>query len=349
MQALVLTGANQFELQDVPAPIPGDQDVLIAIEACGICGSDVHGMDGSTGRRQPPIIMGHEASGVIVETGREVERWQPGDRVTFDSTVYCGVCDFCRRGAVNLCDARRVLGVSCDDYRRHGAFAEFVAVPARILYRLPDKVSFAQGAMVEPVSIAVHAAARTPLALNDTAVVVGAGVIGLLVIQTLRAAGCGRILAVDVDAGRLELARRAGATEAVHGETGDPVAVVQNTTGGRGADVAFEAVGLSSTLQTAVSVLRKGGALTLIGNVTPMVEFPMQAVVTRELSVFGSCASNGEYPACLDLMADGRIDVDMLINASAPLAEGADWFRRLQAREPGLVKVILEPRRKDTT
>ncbi|MBN1418271.1 MAG: alcohol dehydrogenase catalytic domain-containing protein, partial [Planctomycetes bacterium] len=137
MRALVLTAYNRLEVLDVPRPGVGAEDVLVAVKACGICGSDVRGMDGSTGRRRPPIVMGHEASGVIAEVGPGVRGWQAGDRVTFDSTISCGACGFCRAGKINLCEARRVLGVSCEDYRQPGAFAEFVAVPERILYRLP--------------------------------------------------------------------------------------------------------------------------------------------------------------------------------------------------------------------
>ena len=162
MKALLLTEYMHLELTDVAEPTVGPQDVLIRVRACGICGSDVHGMDGSTGRRIPPVVMGHEAAGVITEVGREVDQWKPGDRVTFDSTISCGDCAFCRRGDVNLCDRRQVLGVSCGDYRRHGAFAEYVAVPARILYRLPDTLSFEHAAMIEAVSIAVHAVRLTP-------------------------------------------------------------------------------------------------------------------------------------------------------------------------------------------
>ena len=215
MKALVLTAYNHLEVQDWQPPAVGDDEVLLRVAACGICGSDIHGMDGSTGRRQPPIIMGHEAAGTVAEVGGDVTAWKPGDRVTFDSTVYCGTCWFCRRGEINLCDNRRVLGVSCGDYRRHGAFAEFVAVPQHILVRLPDGVSFRHAAMIEPLSIAFHAVRRTRLALGDTAVVVGAGMIGLLVIQALRASGCGRIIAVDVDRQRLDAARKLGATESL--------------------------------------------------------------------------------------------------------------------------------------
>jgi L-iditol 2-dehydrogenase len=343
MKALVLVEYNQFAYQEMPLPEIGAEEVLIAVRACGICGSDVHGMDGSSGRRIPPIIMGHEAAGIIENVGAKVTGWEIGDRVTFDSTIYCGRCHFCRRGEINLCDDRRVLGVSCDDYRQHGAFAEYVAAPQHILYRLPKKIKFEQAAMVEPLSVAVHAVERTAISLNDTAVVVGAGMIGLLVVQALRAAGCGQIIAVDIDAQRLELAGEHGADVGLNSKTDDVVPEVLKRTNDRGADVAFEVVGISDTIQTAIGSLRKGGALTLVGNITPEVSLPLQAVVTRELTINGSCASQGDYPACLELMARGTINVDALMSATAPLSEGAEWFQRLYDNQEGLMKVILRP------
>jgi len=343
VKALLLTAYNLLEYTDVPVPAIGPEDVLVRVKACGICGSDVHGLDGSTRRRVPPLIMGHEASGVIAGVGKNVTAWHVGERVTFDSTVYCGTCHFCRRGLINLCDDRRVLGVSCADYRQHGAFAEYVALPQRILYRLPDALSFEQAAMVEALSVALHAVARTPVSLNDTAVVVGAGMIGLLVIQALRVAGCGHVVAVDLAQARLDLACQLGADEGLTPDSGDVVAHMLERTAGRGADVAFEVVGITSTLALATQCLRKGGSLTLVGNLSPATEFLLQSVVTRELTLYGSCASRGEYPACLDLIARRAINVDALISAVAPLAEGASWFKRLYDREPGLMKVILTP------
>jgi L-iditol 2-dehydrogenase len=343
MNALVLTEYNRFEYKQMPQPAIADDEVLVRVKACGICGSDVHGMDGSTGRRQPPIIMGHEAAGVIVETGPDAAGWSKGDRVTFDSTVYCGACRFCRAGQINLCDNRRVLGVSCDDYRQHGAFAEYVSVPRHILYPLPDAVSFVQAAMVEPLSIASHAVGRTRIAPGDTALVVGTGMIGLFIVQSLRAAGCARIVAVDIDPDRLDLACRFGADLALRSDRCDVEAEVLNHTDGLGADVAFEAVGINETVYAAVTSVRKGGSVVLVGNVSPAVQLPLQTVVTREISISGSCASCGEYPQCLDRIASGAIDVAGLITAEAPLSEGASWFKRLYERQKGLMKVILIP------
>ncbi len=343
MKALVLTDYRKLELQDIPKPSPGPDEVLIRVEACGVCGSDVHGYDGSTGRRIPPLVMGHEAAGVIAEVGSAVTGFHQGQRVTFDSTVSCGQCFYCKRGDVNLCDARQVLGVSCGDYRRAGAFAEFVTVPARILYALPDGLSFEKAAMIEAISVAVHAVALTPVALNDTAVVVGAGMIGLLTLQAARLAGCRRIIAVDMDEGRLRTAQGLGATEVILAKGNDIPALVRELTGGRGADVAFECVGATPTVQSAIESTRKGGTVTLVGNISPRIELPLQSVVTRQIRLQGSCASAGEIPACIDLLAAGLIKVEPMLSAFASIDEGAQWFERLYGHEAGLMKVVLHP------
>jgi len=343
MKALLLKKYMELELTEMPEPALAPDDVLVRVRACGICGSDVHGLDGSTGRRIPPLVMGHEAAGVIAQVGAQVKGFREGDRVTFDSTVWCGACFHCRRGEINLCDQRQVLGVSPGDYRRHGAFAEYVAVPGRIVYRLPEGLSFQHAAVTEAVSVAVHAVSLTPVRLGDTAVVVGSGMIGLLVIQALRRAGCGRIVAVDIDDAKLKLAAALGADIQLNPQRTDVPALVRDATGGHGADIAIEAVGATEPLATAVKSLRKGGTLTLVGNVSPQVELPLQWVVTRQVSLLGSCASSGEYPVCLDLLARGMIRVEPLISAVAPLEEGPAWFERLYRREPNLMKVILEP------
>jgi threonine dehydrogenase-like Zn-dependent dehydrogenase len=344
MRALVLTGPSEFEMQTVPTPEPGPGEVLVAVAACGICGSDVHGMDGSTGRRRPPVIMGHEAAGTIAAFGPGVRLWATGDRVTFDSTLSCGRCEHCRRGEVNLCHDRRVLGVSCEDYRQPGAFADFVVVPEHVVYRLPDTLSFEEAALIEPFTIAFHAVRRRPVNLNDSALIIGCGMIGLALLQTAKLVGFGRITMVDTIEDRLRQARELGADATLNSGDGRALERLLAGTGGRGFDQVFEAVGVAATVDLAVRAARKGGSVTLVGNVAPTVPLPLQAVVTRELTLLGSCASAGEYPACLELMARGRISAKPLLSAVAPLSEGATWFRRLHDREPGLLKVILRPR-----
>ncbi|MCA9062623.1 MAG: galactitol-1-phosphate 5-dehydrogenase [Planctomycetaceae bacterium] len=343
MKALLLKEYKNLELTDMPTPEIGADDLLVEVRACGICGSDIHGYDGSTGRRIPPLVMGHEAAGVVSAVGSSVTRFKVGDRVTFDSTVSCGKCFFCCRGEINLCDNRRVLGVSCGEYRQHGAFAEYVSVPQNICYSIPDNLPFEHAAMIEAVSIAVHAANRTPVSLGDTAVVVGSGMIGLLVIQAIRLAGCARVIAVDVDDSRLQKAIDLGADLTINAKNVDVAEEVRKATGGRGADVALEVVGMTETVRSAIGCLRKGGSVTFVGNLSPDVNFPLQWVVTREISVYGSCASRGEYPACIELLQRGDIRVDSMISATAGLEEGASWFERLYKGEPGTMKVILTP------
>ncbi|MGH9616978.1 MAG: galactitol-1-phosphate 5-dehydrogenase, partial [Acidobacteriaceae bacterium] len=337
MKALVMTDYGRLEIVKTETPKADDDELLIRIAACGICGSDVHGYDGSTGRRVPPIIMGHEAAGVVETVGSAVLGFHRGDRVTFDSTVSCGKCFFCHRGQVNLCDQREVIGVSTPDFRRMGAFAEYIAVPARVAYRLPDNMPFEHAALIEATSVAVHAVSLTPIALEDTVVIVGAGMIGLLTLQAAILAGAGKVFVFDVDDSRLELARNLGATRTFNSRNTSSVQELLEVANGRGADAVLECVGTSITVKLAIDVVRKGGAVTLVGNVASSIEMGLQSVVTRQIRLQGSCASSGEYPACLSLMSRGAIRVEPLLSAVAPLEEGADWFRRLYEREPGLL------------
>ena len=287
--------------------------------------------------------MGHEAAGVIERTGRAVANFKAGDRVTFDSTVSCGKCEFCRQGQINLCDNRMVLGVSCGDYRRHGAFAEYVSVPARILYTLPDSLPFERAALIEAVSIAVHAVSRHVPKPDDAVLVVGSGMIGVLVIQVLREKGCRNIIASTSTTRSSRSPRRVGATRVVNAKDIDVPAAVRDLTGGQGADASFEVVGHGSTVMNAIRSLRKGGTVVLIGNLSPRVEIPLQEVVSREISVLGSCASSGEIPQCIDLLARGAVDVDPLISLKASLDEAPELFERLYGGDKRLMKVILQP------
>jgi L-iditol 2-dehydrogenase len=342
MKALLLSEYNHLEITNYAAPTASAAEVLVRVAACGICGSDVHGYDGTSGRRIPPLIMGHEAAGVVTAVGGGVTRFAIGDRVTFDSTVFCGTCAYCLRGETNLCGNREVLGVSCGDYRRNGAFAEYVSVPARIVYRLPESISFAEAAMLEAVAVAVHAVSLVTVDANSVALVVGAGTIGLLCMQALRAAGCGRVYIADVDESRLPLANTMGAAgtllagRALRNE-------VKRLSEGEGVDVVVEAVGRKESIASSIDAVRKGGVVVLVGNISPEVAIPLQKIVSRQIRLQGSCASAGEYPRAIELMAAGAINVKPMISVIAPLEEGPHWFKRLHAGEPGLTKVVLTP------
>ena len=344
MKALLMEEYKKLSFTDVPDPVISDpQDILVKVKAAAICGSDVHGFDGSTGRRRPPIIMGHEAAGEIAAIGDAVKKFKTGDRITFDSTIYCGDCFFCRSGRVNLCDDRKVIGVSCAEFRRHGAFAEYVVVPERVCYHLPEGLSWEEAAVTEPAAVASHAYRITPVHLNESVAVVGSGLIGLLLLDVLKASVSGKIIVLDTDPSRREAALLRGVDAAFDPEESELNKKILDLTGSRGIDRTFEAVGATSPLQTAISITRKGGSVTLIGNISPTVELPLQSIVSREISLFGSCAISGEYSIVLDLMGRKKLNAVSLISKTAPLNEGQIWFEKLYKREEKLLKVVLIP------
>ena len=342
MKALELIGPSAFKVVEKPALVAGANEVIIQVKACGICGSDIHGMDGSSGRRIPPVVMGHEASGIIARVGAGVKQFVAGDRVTFDSTVFCGQCDYCQQGRLNLCDNRQVMGVSCDEFHRDGAFAEMVACPAHICHLLPEGLSFEEAAFAEPVGVAMHAVNRSGVQPGQTAVVIGSGLIGLLVIQTLAASGCEKIVALDLDDSRLKLAEELGATFSVNSKDPDAVEQAVKHLGGQ-AEHSFEVVGATVTVNLAIDLVRKGGAVTLVGNLAPNVELPLQKVVTRELTLYGSCAISGEYPEALKAIASGAIKVQPLITARVSIDDAAQWFAKLKSADQPYLKVLVCP------
>ena len=341
MKALVNTAPYVLDYTDWPDPEYGPGDVLIRVKSCAICGSDIKGYSGKTGRRQPPIIMGHEAAGVVEAVGSDVTGLEPGDRVCFDSTVYCQRCAYCLSGHANMCESRQVVGVSEGTYRRHGAMAEFVSVPSWICVRMPETLSFPQAALIETASIGVHAANRTPLQLNDTVVVVGAGAVGLVTLQAMRLKGAGKVVVTDLSPSRLEMAREMGADVTVQADTENLLGALREATGPEGADAVLEAVGISETVDTALEITRKAGALTLIGNVAPRVDMGLQSIVSREISVYGVCASNREFADCVELVASGRIDVDPFITELAKLEDGQAVFDRLYKGVEGSLRSVF--------
>lgn len=343
MKALVHTKPYYLEYSDFPEPVVFDDDVLVRVRACGICGSDVQGFTGKTGRRIPPIIMGHEAAGIVEETGKNVKSFKKGDRVCFDSTVYCNKCEQCRKGYYNRCESRQVLGVSTPQFKRHGAFAEYVVVPWWIASKLPEHMSFVNAALLEPVSIAMHAVNRTAVSADDTVLVIGAGTIGLFILQACRLKGAARVIVADINPFRLDTAKKLGADELVNPAESELVRTVLELTENRGVDAVIEAVGYAKTFRDAVSATKMGGYITAVGNLEKNVEFDLQELVSRELTFCGSYASAGEFRDCIELVASGKINVEPLISDCLPLADGQRAFERLLKAEEDLLKIVLEP------
>jgi L-iditol 2-dehydrogenase len=347
MQVLLLSAPGTLALADVETPSPAAGEVLVRIAACGICGSDVHGYTGGSGRRIPPLVMGHEAAGTVEAVGEGVPDLAVGTRVALDSTVFCGGCEYCATGRENLCVHRQVLGVSPGTYRRHGCFAEYVCVPRRIVHVIPNTVDFVSAALLEPLTIALHAVnlgAAGPA--TRSAVVVGAGTIGLACVAALEARGVRRIAAIDFDAERLAQARRLGATDTIMaGPDAGRQAAAWGTSSADtdGADLVLEAVGATAPVHTAIEAATRGGTVVLVGNVSPSIELPLQQVVTRQIRLQGSCCAAGCYPEAIRLVAERRVDLSGFVSRVAPLAEGPELFARLHRQEPGLVKVVLQP------
>ena len=343
MKALVHTAPYKFEFTDFPKPEPGDDEILVRIKAVGICGSDAHGYTGKTGRRIPPIIMGHEAAGVVEAMGKNARNVAVGDRITFDSTVYCNQCPACRTGHVNLCESRMILGVSIPAFRRHGCMAEYVTMPWWITYKLPQAVSFEEAALVEPAAVSLHAARITPIEVNDVVAVVGAGPIGLFAVQAAKVKGAGKVVVLDLRDERLALAKQLGADVTINSSAGDVAGQMKKVLGRPDADAVLEAVGVPASVQMAFDLTKRGGNLTLIGNVTPKIEVNLQELIMRELTIRGSFAIAGEYRAVLDLIADGRIRAKPLISKMLPLSEGQQGFDMLHEGDPTLMKIVMHP------
>lgn len=343
MKALVYTKPYHLVYTDFPDPVVGEHDVLIRVLACGICGSDVHGYTGKTGRRIPPLIMGHEAAGMVEEVGNQVKTFKRGNRVCFDSTVYCNRCEPCQSGYPNRCEQRQVLGVSTHEFKRHGAFAELVSVPWWIVSKLPDNVSFVQAALLEPTSIGLHAANRSPISSGQTVVVIGAGTIGLCIIQAARLKGATRIIVSDINEFRLGLAKKLGVEKTVNPSRERLERAVLNQTENNGAEVTIEAVGLAETLHQAIEVTRIGGHVTVVGLLQKVVDIDIQALVSKELTLCGSYANAGEFREITDLIASEKIDVEPLISKVMPLSMGQQAFDLIHKAEEDLVKIVLEP------
>jgi 2-desacetyl-2-hydroxyethyl bacteriochlorophyllide A dehydrogenase len=338
MKALVYHGPEDMRWQDVEDVRPGDDDVLIKVKAVGICGSDVHGYLGITGRRTPPMVMGHEFSGLVAAVGANVTAVRVGDRVAPYPVAYCGECEYCRAGSVHICLNKKAYGVlTCN-----GAMTEYIVVPAKLIFKLADSVSFPVGSMIEPLAVAYRGVNSGGEIAGKNVLIVGAGTIGLLALAIVKMRKPARIFVTDLSANRLRVAKEMGADLVLNPAAADITAAIMAATEGRGVDIAFEAVGATPTVQQAMSSLKIGGEAVWIGNSAKMININMQEIVTRELKVAGTFLYTlKEFGEVVELLNSGKLNVAPMISATVPLAEGVDWIRRL-AKDPGpLIKVIL--------
>jgi len=342
MKALVYTGPKQLEIQELPKPQPKKDEVLLKIRACGICGSDVHGYLGVTGRRTPPMIMGHEFCGEVVELGSDTKTIKMGDRVAVYPVDYCGHCKMCKQGDVHLCLNKRAFGVLDVD----GAFAEYITVPEKCCFSIAADISDAAASLMEPLAVAYRGVSHYGSLENKTVLLVGTGTIGLLALACVKMKKASKIIVSDLHDGRLEIAKKIGADVVINPGKENFNERIMAETNGEGVDVSIEAVGIEITVKQALDALKLSGEAIWIGNNSPVITINMQQVVTKELKIQGSFLYGlDEFKQVVALINEKKVSVDALISAEISLDETPEYFEKL-AHSPGnMVKVIMTDRK----
>ncbi|MBC7264106.1 MAG: alcohol dehydrogenase catalytic domain-containing protein [Chloroflexi bacterium] len=336
MKAAVFRGRGQIEVTEVPRPELDRGEALIRVGYCGICGTDLEAFH--TGMYEPGLVIGHEFAGTIVEVGPGVADWRIGDRVVVNDAIPCGECLPCREGRPDACESVMMIGVSHD-----GGMAEYVKAPVRGLHRLPDGVTLRQGALVESLTIALHGVRRSRLKPGDNALVMGAGPIGLLTLQCALLAGARTAAVTEVDPVRAALAGRLGAA-AVLDPNRDHVGVaLADLTDGWGPDVVYICTGAPEPFRDAISLVRKGGQIFLIGLCVEPVETDFMSVVMGDLCIEGSLMGRAEFPAAIDFIAQHRVDVESLISHEIALNDVVTkGFHLLDTPGSGAVKILVQ-------
>lgn len=333
MKALVYHGPRDLRLEQVPTPQPGAGEVRLKVLSTGICGSDVHGYLGITGRRIPPMVMGHEFAGVVDAAGHGADGVPVGLKATVQPVNFCGECEYCLRGETNLCLRRRFFGVMAEN----GSMAEYLCVPAKLVVPLPEGLSMEQGAMSEAIAVAYGAVRRAGDVSGRSVLVVGAGPIGLFILQMAKALGAGRVTVSDLDENRLKKALELGADDAVNPGRQDLSAALPG-----GVEVSFEAVGTTATVAQAISATKSGGTVVWVGNSHKIVEVDMQSVVTRKISILGSYIyTHREFAEAVELLGRGVIKCAPLISHRFPLEQGPQVFAAMADRPGDYLKVVL--------
>ena len=347
MQALVVLRPEKFEIREVPVPEPGPMEVLCRVKAVSICGTDSHLIAGDYPGFWPPafpIIPGHEWSGEIVKLGPGAEKagWSVGDRVAGTSHDACGVCQQCVEGRYNLCENYGVMDLHRQyGHNYQGADAEYVVHGVKCIFPLPDAVSWEEGAVIDPASLALHCARRGRIAPGDTVVIMGAGPVGLLSADAARAMGAGRVIVVGRGL-RLRKALDMG-HEGIDSTAVDPVEAVRELTRGLGAAVVLEAAGTPTTLRWALGLLRKGGRIAAVGIPSEGVEIDMRELVLYELEIAGSRAAAGEMRRVMPLIADGRIRLSEIMTHQFARADFGAALATFRDRSTGAIKITIKP------
>ena len=346
MKALVYYGPNDLRYTDAADPAPASREVLIRVRVVGICGSDVHGYQGKTGRRNPPMIMGHEIAGDVVATGDAVTKVTVGDRVAVDPVIYCNQCAYCAAGQTNICKNRRVVGVSIQNETINGAMAELIAVPEHVVNRLPDDLTYEQGALIDPLAVAVHGVKMAGNLENKRVAIIGAGQIGLFALQSCIAFGAESTTVIDISDSRLSVAKDLGA---------DAVLNAASFTAGKrdfkeacqaagGFDVVIEAVGAEQTIQQSLYLVKSGGIVVLMGLGQKEAAIDAHHLVENEITLKGTYIFvEKDLPDAIRLFQAGAVNIAKMISRVEPLEKGPEMFAALATENSKIFKVLLVP------
>ncbi len=341
MKAAFLHKPGDVRIKDIDVPVPKDDEALIKIKAVGVCGSDVHYYEvGRIGDFivTDPLILGHECAGEVVEIGKNVKTLKIGDRVAIEAGVPCRKCDFCKLGRYNLCADVTFLGTP----PFHGSFREYIAHPEDFLFKLPDNMSFEEGAMIEPLAVGVYAAERGSVNVRDTVAIIGAGPIGLMTLQAVLARGATDVIVIEIEPFRLDFAKKLGATLTINPKEEDPVQKVLEYTNG-GADVVMEAIGLPETIQQTIKLARLGAVIVWIGMPTvDSVSIRAVEAICKDVDIRGIFRYANAYQPAIKLVSTGKIDVRSMITTSFTLDQVQEALE-YPGKNPGTcIKVIVE-------
>ncbi|GHS87610.1 alcohol dehydrogenase catalytic domain-containing protein [Synergistales bacterium] len=343
MKALMkyATGPGNMEIRDIPEPTPGPGQVKIEVKEAGICGSDIHIYHSDIAiPLNPPVVTGHEFSGVVVENGEGSKRFKPGDRVVSETAFhYCGVCDFCREGFYNLCVERRTLG-----YWFNGVFTRYTVVPEARVHAIPEGVDFTSAAMTEPLACVVHAIYDlTRIVASDVVLVSGPGSVGLMAAQIAKAHGATVVVSgTDVDKDRLEMAKKLGADHTINVQKENLTEFLNGLTRGYGADVVLECSGSPFGTDAGLNAIKKRGWFTQIGLPGKKIEFDIEKVCYKELHFSGSLGSrNASWRKALELLGAGKVNVKPLVSDKLSILEWERAFKKFESKEGG--KIFLLP------
>jgi 2-desacetyl-2-hydroxyethyl bacteriochlorophyllide A dehydrogenase len=343
MKALVYHGASDIRLTNLDPPQSIDIDqVCIQVKAVSICGSDLSGYKGTSKFRVPPLIMGHEFAGVVVEVGKGVDSVGLGQRVAVNPNLYCGKCHNCMEGHSNLCRHRRIVGTTMPAGKCDGAMAEYVCVPARAVIPLPDAVSYDEASLLEPLAVSLHAVNQSRNVRGEVVAVVGVGPIGLLAVQCARSAGARAVVALDINEGRLAKARQLGADVVVNSAS-DYLSTVKDITNGVGVAAVLDAVGISDSMSQSIQMVRSGGDIVLVGLGDRTLNVETFEMVTREIRIRGSHIYRDEMAEGIERVASGAINLRDMITSVWPLEKGPEVFAELASGKTSDIKVVLHP------